>query len=173
MTTEFSAAAASLWTLAAGVLGHRTHAEDVLQEAAMIAWQKRSTFTPGTSFRAWMGRIVRFVAQNHRRRQRRRRTESVANDDLDTAPAPTRSMTPNEGTGWTDDPLDFSDPVFAALQQLKPIARACLLLKVVGDHDYREIAALLGIPEGTAMSHVSRARTTLAGLLTAEPRPRA
>lgn len=170
LTTEFSAAAASLWTLAAGILGHRTHAEDVLQEAAMIAWQKRATFTPGTSFRAWIGRIVRFVAQNHRRRDRRRRTEPFANDELDTAPAPAANAPQTEGIGWTHDPLDFSDPVLAALQRLKPIARSCLLLKVVGGHDYREIAALLGIPEGTAMSHVSRARDALAILLSPEPR---
>ncbi|HLQ38290.1 MAG TPA: sigma factor, partial [Planctomycetota bacterium] len=74
---EFKAAAAVLWTLAAAVLGRSTAVDDVLQEAAVIGLQKRDQFTPGTSFTAWLGRIVRFVAQNHRRRERRRRTEAT------------------------------------------------------------------------------------------------
>ena len=42
-----------------------------------------------------------------------------------------------------------------------PMARACLLLRAVQDLDYSELSRLLGIPEGTAMSHVHRARNAL------------
>jgi RNA polymerase sigma-70 factor, ECF subfamily len=173
---EFTAASASLWTVAAGVLGHRNHAEDVLQEAAVIGLQKRATFTPGTSFVAWMARIVRFCAQNQRRRLRRRRTETWASDLIDASRASPPTIQRADAIDVhleTDASVDaFSDQVLLALQDLKPVARTCLLLKVVADREYREIATLLGIPEGTAMSHVSRARAALAQRLASPIRSR-
>ena len=55
----------------------------------------------------------------------------------------------------------FDDELLEALRQLDTDARACLLLRVVMDMPYREIAETLGIPQGTAMSHVHRARRAL------------
>ena len=49
----------------------------------------------------------------------------------------------------------------AALEELSEEARCCLLLRIVEDLAYSEIAQLLAIPEGTAMSHVHRAKATL------------
>ncbi len=73
----FVASSRSLWCIAAGVLGDRTGADDVLQEGAMIALAKLDKFDPDTNFLAWMGRIVRYVALNHARRRRRRPTRGV------------------------------------------------------------------------------------------------
>jgi RNA polymerase sigma-70 factor (ECF subfamily) len=53
-----------------------------------------------------------------------------------------------------------------ALEQVGDVARACLLLRTIESLDYRQIAQLLEIPEGTAMSHVHRARRLLRGQLT-------
>ena len=67
-------------------------------------------------------------------------------------------------TGRGDIAIDqesFDDDVVAALMSLDETARACLLMKTVLDLPYREIAAALGVPEGTAMSHVHRARGAL------------
>lgn len=161
---RFEAAAGILWTLAAGVLGNRSQAEDVLQEACVIALQKLHQFDTETSFTAWMGRIVRFVALNHvRSRARRRPLED------ERALAELRSST---GTRELDPPVGergqlagdhghFDDELVQALQGLRPTARACLLLKSVSELEYAEIGRVLGIPEGTAMSHVHRARRAL------------
>lgn len=143
----------TLWCIAAAVLGERTHAEDVLQEAAMTGLAKLGTFAPRTSFAAWMGQIVRFTALNHRRKLERRahnETTSVAAD----MPAPS----PSTDTG-------FDAQTMAALDTLSETARACLLLKTVLELDYAEIAEVLAIPAGTAMSHVHRARGHLRTLL--------
>ncbi|MBT8485493.1 MAG: RNA polymerase subunit sigma-70, partial [Phycisphaerae bacterium] len=64
----FSTHARALWCVAAGILGHRDVVEDVLQEGALIALRKLDQFDPDTSFFAWMGRIVRYVALNQARR---------------------------------------------------------------------------------------------------------
>ena len=59
--------------------------------------------------------------------------------------------------------------VLQALRQLPDVARTCLLLRVVREMTYAEIAAALDIPAGTAMSHVHRTRKKLRRLL--EPAP--
>lgn len=160
---RFEASSSVLWTLAAGVLGDRSRVEDVLQESALIGLRKLEAFEPGTSFTAWMGRVVRFVALNHARRAARRRTLAAVPELLEGEEAATPSPAPRlDGAGAVGmDELDLDDDTVAALRELKPTARACLLLKAVLELEYSEIGEALSIPAGTAMSHVHRARSIL------------
>lgn len=148
-----------LWCVAAGVLGDRTQAEDVLQEAAVVALGKLESFRPGSNFVAWMSQYVRFVSLNDRRkRERRRRALAAKRPD-----APPTAVLP-------DDPrAPFDRDVAAALASLSESQRTCLLLKTVVELEYTEISEMLEMPAGTAMSHVSRARTKMQKLL--QPRP--
>jgi RNA polymerase sigma-70 factor (ECF subfamily) len=68
--------------------------------------------------------------------------------------------------------MGFDQDVQRALHNLAETPRTCLLLKTVVELDYAEIAQILGIPAGTAMSHVSRARAQMHKLL-AEAQPQA
>ena len=160
---RFEAAAGVLWTVAAGVLGDRSQAEDVLQEACVIALQKLHQFRAKTSFTAWMGRIVRFVALNHLRSRARRRIVFDENELEEQSADPTaHELELVGGHGQlAGDQGHFDDELVQALGELRPIARACLLLKVVSELEYAQIGRVLGIPEGTAMSHVHRARHAL------------
>jgi RNA polymerase sigma-70 factor (ECF subfamily) len=152
------------WCIAAGVLGGRTHVEDVLQEAAMIALSKLDQFDPGTNFIAWMGQIVRFVALNQGRRMSRSKTQAIDLDLIEpvecwkvrAGPSPVNSR-----GDLSPEQTAFDDEVLHALQALDETARACLLLRIVLNKPYREIALILDIPEGTAMSHVHRGRHAL------------
>jgi RNA polymerase sigma-70 factor (ECF subfamily) len=152
-----------LTTLAVAILGDRDEAQDAVQEAGLIALGKLEQFEPGTSFPAWMGRIVRFVALNHQRR--RANSDSIDPDDIDLrwSAEPTLSSEPERAAlvALEGDVGHFDDEVQAALLVLSPVARACLLLRTVHELDYRELSALLGLPEGTAMSHVHRARRAM------------
>ncbi|HUR27473.1 MAG TPA: RNA polymerase sigma factor, partial [Planctomycetota bacterium] len=156
-------------TLAAAILGRRSEAEDVLQDASAVALGKLASFEVGTNFGAWMGQIVRYVALNHVRRRTGR--DSMPADSIDE-----RCF----ASAGVDEPADarllgelsrdqdhFDDEVLAALLSLSPTARACLLLRAVQDLDYSELSRLLGSPEGTAMSHVHRARAALRAALLA------
>jgi RNA polymerase sigma-70 factor (ECF subfamily) len=155
----FRGASSALWCIAAAVLGERSHAEDVLQEAALVGLSKLDDFEPGTSFAAWMGQIVRFTALNHRRKLARR-----AHGEGAAIEASAQAGTPAFAEAGIDPRM------LAALETLGETARACLLLKVVLELDYAEIAELLAIPQGTAMSHVHRARAHLRTELgTADP----
>ena len=126
----------------------------------MTALDKLGTFRPGTNFEAWMSQFVRYVALNHRRKHARR------------ARALNEQARGLAGSGSTSPPSTavFDAGVQRALDTLGETARTCLLLKTVVELDYAEISALLEIPAGTAMSHVSRARAKMRELL---PEPEA
>ncbi len=167
----YDAAARTLWCVAAGVLGRRDGAEDVLQESVMIALTKLETFDRATNLTAWLARIVRYVALNHARRHRRQAATpgDALLESRSIAPAP-RAASPIRSDGvLNQDQSSFDDHVVAALDELDETPRACLLLRTTLDLPYREIARVLDIPEGTAMSHVHRARHSLGSRLESGP----
>lgn len=165
----FHVHARKFWCVAAAVMGDRARASDVVQEAATIALGKLEEFDPATSFGAWMGQIVRYVALNEGRKHRRNLLSLTDPAILDGARG--RSLTERPRVVDPDGrvPLhqqEFDDDVSSALNGLDNIPRACLLMKTVLDLPYVEIADLLGVPEGTAMSHVHRARKAMREHLT-------
>ena len=161
----FAAVSHKLWYLAAAILGDGTQAEDAVQEAAVTALGRLESFACGSNFVAWMGQIVRFTAYNRARRSHRAREVgpellSIAADfrSSDSLPVSTDGqLDPNQ--------TQFDDTVLNALGRLAAPARASFLLRTVMELSYAEISELLGIPEGTAMSHVHRSRVTLRQLL--------
>ncbi len=159
---RFEAASRTFWCIAFSILRDREIARDVVQESAIIALRKVADFDPSTSFVAWMGQIVRFSAMNEVRRRSRRR-ESAGPDAADNLGTPASAAGPAGG--------DFDEHVTAALNELEETARACLLMKVVVGMEYKDISDALGIPEGTAMSHVFRARKLMRARLAATHGP--
>jgi RNA polymerase sigma-70 factor (ECF subfamily) len=160
----FARESRKLWCLAASVLGRSTHADDVLQEAAIVGLSKLDDFDPHTSFVAWMGRIVRFVAHNQRRKEARSAGAFVEEPlESGTPWSVERDVHPTlrDVEALARDGRTFDDRLQRSLATLSDTARACLLLKTVLELEYKEIAAMLSIPEGTAMSHVHRAREAL------------
>src|SRR5690606_15111342 len=99
-------------------------------------------------------------------RKENRSTISLDGDDAEWATPPAREN-PNPAARLTSrgDLLPeqewFDDRVMRALKAVGEIPRACLLLRVIEGLEYAEIARLLEIPEGTAMSHVHRTRQLL------------
>ena len=154
-----------LWTIAAAIVGDRTLAEDIVQEAAITGLRRLADFTEGTNFVGWISQIVRFTALNHLKTRKRRKIvaldvhQEMAEDGLtkgdvaDKAVTMQGSLAPNQ--------TEFDDEVARAIQNLDPERRACFLLRVVHNLAYTEISEMLEIPPGTAMSHVHRAKTEL------------
>ncbi len=160
----FGEVSGKLRCIALAIVGDRTQADDLVQEAAVIALGKLDEFTPGTSFGAWMGQIVRYAALNERRRRMRQDTTPVDPKDMDAHAGAGESPEdcPIDRAGAMDsDQGAFDDDLVAALNTLDQIPRACILLRTTMELGYKEIAELLDIPEGTAMSHVHRARRKL------------
>jgi len=168
--TRFEACYRSLWTVAAAVLGSREGAEDAVQDAAHIGFRKRSAFDPQTDFCAWMAQIVRNVARNAGRKTRRRKAISLENVSVQASEGPTSETGVSTHGDLAPGAEIFDDRLTNALDQLSEEARACLLLRTVRGFSYEQIARLLEMPKGTAMSHVHRARGRLREIL-AETEP--
>jgi len=152
-----------LWCAAVSVVRDRTLAQDVVQQAAIVGLERLNDFEPDTSFISWMVRIVKNIGLNEARKSHRRRTSPTDAVELDAA---TRSRGEEAapvltGRGLVADQGAFDDEVLHALDDLDDTARGCLLLRTVLDMAYRDIALALDIPEGTAASHVHRARKVM------------
>lgn len=172
---QFEESFRKLWLIAVGIARNAALADDILQEAAIVALSKLDQYRPGTNFAAWMGQTVRYVALNQSRKERRRRvlpldetvgnaasSESEARPRRDTLALSARGELP------AGQP-DFDDQIVKALSAASETARACLLLRTVESLEYSEISRILDIPEGTAMSHVHRTRRLLRERLAPSP----
>jgi len=157
-----------LWTLAAAILGDRSLAEDVVQDAAITGLRRLADFQEGTNFLGWISQIVRFTALNYRKSKKRRKQVSVdVHKELGDRRPDTPSPVTMQGQLAPDQHV-FGDKVSLAIEQLDADRRACFLLRVVHSLDYDEISEIVGLPKGTAMSHVHRAKTTLRQALSGE-----
>lgn len=152
----FEPARGQMWLIAAGVTGNRSEADDVLQEAAIIAMRKFHEFTPGTNFNAWMAEVTRNTARNARRKRGRseKLTRAVAAQGV-------RETQDAEATSAGHAGSVHAEKLLAAVAGLEETARTCLLLRVVGGLSYEAISRVVQVPEGTAMSHVFRSREAL------------
>lgn len=128
-------------------------AEDLVQETLLRAWRAFGQFEPGTNARAWLFRILMNVLYAENRKTRSSPALLMLAADL---PAAAGSA-------------EFLE-VRQALDRLGDDQRAVLLLAVLGGFTCREIADILGIPMGTVMSRLSRARDAMREALSVPPR---
>ena len=138
-----------LYRMAYRLIGDPHEAEDLVQETFRSAWKSRFRYEPGRGDRAWLVSILRRHAVDQWRKRRPPATLATESSPEIGVPA--------------DDPFadEFTDEIQAALNRLPDELRETLLLVVVGDLTHQEAANLLGIPLGTVLSRVSRARTRL------------
>jgi RNA polymerase sigma-70 factor, ECF subfamily len=158
----------ALWCVAVGVVRERTLAQDVVQQAAVVGLERLETFDPGTSYTAWMMQIVRNIALNEGRKRGRRRAGQLDAERLDGGAEGSTVAGAGVLTGRGQimpGTEPFDDDLLRALDTLDETARGCLLMRTVLNMPYKEIALALDVPEGTAASHVHRARATLRSAL--------
>ncbi len=150
----------ALYRMAYRMIGDRHEAEDLVQETFRSVWKSRANYDAERGGRAWLVSILRRRIVD---RWRRHPPPKVFADDE-----------PPEIGVRGEDPFsdEYSDEVQAALEWLPHELRETLLLVVVGELTHQEAADLLGIPLGTALSRVSRARARLREYLEACPKYR-
>lgn len=151
--------------LARWVTGNRADAEDVVQEACLRAFRGIGGFAGGNG-RAWLLTIVRNAAYDWLRKNRAPPVVHV--DDLE---AVERAQFTDNATSASDTPeaalIARADEakLEAAIASLPTVFRDTLVLRDVQGLDYREIAAITGVPIGTVMSRLARARGRLIAML--------
>lgn len=142
---------------------NEAEAEDLVQETMLRAFVHAASFTPGTNARAWLGRILRNVFIDRRRKDaaNRRMETLLANE-----PLPRLAHDP----GVALDSARTNHRVGRALAELPEPFRAAIELVDLAEEDYASAARAMGCPEGTVMSRVHRGRKRLAQSLAASMR---
>jgi len=156
---EFEARLAESSTLAFrvaySVLRHREDAEDVAQEAFSKAYRSFRQLRERDRFRAWLVRITWRMAINRQRSERRRILRELAPVDSFPSPSPADEFTCSERRVR----------LWAAIDALPDKLRVVTVLAGIEEHDIREVALLLRLPEGTVKSRLFLARQRLKELL--------
>ena len=136
---------------ARALVGERASADDLVQDTLERAWSKLHLYRHGTDLRAWLFTVMHNV---HVNRVRAARPTEPLEDEM-----PELAQRATQGDSLVVRDLERS---IAALPQAQ---REVLLLVALEDLSYDETARALGIPIGTVMSRLARAREKLRLLL--------
>ena len=143
--------------------GTDAQAQDLTQEVFLRVYRTLKTFRAAEgSFATWLARLTRNLLIDHYRRTRQERVTDSIEEQL---PA----LEQTTGHAARPDGLvagrEASEILQAALQKLSPELREAVILRDLQEMEYREIAEILHIPEGTVKSRLNRGRGELARVL--------
>lgn len=133
-------------------------ADDLVQDCLERALRKGHHWEAGTDLRAWLFTVMHNVYINGLRRKRPE-TEPMEHTDY---PDP-RAQAPDAGLQLRD--------LEQGLALLAPEQREVLLLVCLEEMSYAQVAEVTGVPIGTVMSRLHRARERMRGFMTGEQRP--
>ena len=143
---------AAMTRTATAILGDETEAHDAVQEALISVWRELPALREPERFDAWAGRILVNACRHAlKRRIRSRVREIVLQPEAADGPL----------VGARADSLGDEDALNRAFERLDGEQRSLLVLHHLEDRPLTEIAALLGIPAGTAKSRLFTARRAL------------
>lgn len=145
--------------LARAIVGDTRDAEDATQEAFLNAWRNLPRLRDTAKFDAWFGRIVVNEARLTLRRRGRVMTVPVDVIDVHGDDRPTSNL-----AGSPDPSIDAiaaSDALQRAIDRLTIEQRTILALHHLEERRVADIAALLGVPVGTAKWRLHEARAAL------------
>lgn len=131
----------------------RDRAEDLVQATCERALRKRDTYTPGTRFEAWIFMLMRNTYIDQLRRSGSDRQTVDLDDAFDVAG--------EDGRHKTETRLAMAETA-RRIMELPQEQREVVVLVCAEDLSYRQAADVLGVPIGTVMSRLARARARLA-----------
>ena len=150
--------------------GSADDAQDLTQEVFIKMYRTLSSYdVERGGFMTWVTTITRNLLVDHFRKSKQDRIT----DSLDATPSEHEDSMPlveqiQDKTLPPDSRVqsrETRETVHHALQKLSPDLREAVILRDLQDLDYREIATVLKVPEGTVKSRINRGRAELARLL--------
>jgi RNA polymerase sigma-70 factor, ECF subfamily len=152
--------------------GSATDAEDLTQDVFLKLYKNLESFdVQKGNFNTWLTTLARNLLVDHFRRTRLERVSDSLDASLseeDAAGGPSlgdRLADPRPSQESHAAGLELKVRIQQALAQLSPELREAVVFRDLEDMDYKEIAQVLRIPEGTVKSRISRGRGELARLL--------
>ncbi len=149
--------------------GSGDDAEDLTQEVFIKMYRTLTTYdhTKG-AFATWVTTITRNLLVDHFRKGKQQRlTDSIdaTSEHEDAVPLSEQIQDQSAAPDARVRSREVGETVHAALGKLSPELREAVILRDLQDMDYREIATVLKVPEGTVKSRINRGRAELARLL--------
>jgi RNA polymerase sigma-70 factor (ECF subfamily) len=149
--------------------GNPADAEDVTQDVFLKVYSNLSSFDTGRgSLQVWITTLTRNLLVDNFRRTRNQRATGSLDDGWESAEdlkpidrLTSRGPSPHESAAQKE----LAKMVQEALARVSVELREAVILRDLQDLDYKEIAQVLSIPEGTVKSRISRGRAELARLL--------
>ena len=138
-------------------------AQDLTQDVFLRVFKTLGSFRSGEgSFVVWLARLTRNLLVDHYRRTKQERLTDNLDDQLPV-------LEERAGLHSRTDGLlagrEAGELLSAALQKLSPELREAVILRDLEELEYREIASVLNVPEGTVKSRLNRGRAELARVL--------
>jgi RNA polymerase sigma-70 factor (ECF subfamily) len=144
--------------------GSGSEAQDLTQEVFLRVFRTLKTFRSAEgSFGTWLARVARNLLIDHYRRTRQERVTDPIEEQL--VVLEEKGATASERPDHALAGREASQILQAALRKLSPDLREAVILRDLQEMEYREIAEVLGIPEGTVKSRINRGRAELTRLL--------
>jgi RNA polymerase sigma-70 factor (ECF subfamily) len=154
-----------LFSLLFRMVRDRELAEDLAQETFIKALNAIESYRPEFKFSSWIFKIANNAAIDH---LRRRELDTLSLEGSPHAETPEAvEATALQIGDRQESPLDeveareLGGQIEAAIAQLRPEYRSCILLRHVEGRPYEEIAQLLNLPLGTVKTYIHRARNEL------------
>lgn len=158
-----------VYAMVYGMIRNREDARDITQEAFVKAYRNLASFRLEASFYTWLYRIAMNLAIDFTRKRKRRETagfdESIAQRDDDGGIADVHH---EDSPSRALERKQLFDQIMTAMEKLPDDQRQVILLREMEGLAYKEIAEVMGIPEGTVMSRLFYARKKLQKLLSVE-----
>ena len=150
--------------------GSADDAQDLTQEVFIKMYRMMSSYDSGrAAFMTWVTTITRNLLVDHFRKTKQdRMTETLdgaSSEHEDAMPLSDRIPDKGAPPDARVQSREAGEAVQHALQKLSPELREAVILRDLQDMDYREIAAVLRVPEGTVKSRINRGRAELARVL--------
>ena len=149
--------------------GNATDAEDLTQDVFLKIYTNLGSFDAARgSFPVWITTMTRNLLVDNFRRSRNLRATSSLDEGWDSVEEPRpadRLMARGPSQHELAAKKELANMVQRALARVSVELREAVILRDLQDLDYKEIAQVLGIPEGTVKSRISRGRAELARLL--------
>jgi len=143
----------------------RTEAEDLVQDAALLAFKGFDSFERGTNFKAWFFRILTNAFYSRHRKAKHERA-NLSTEDVPAGYLYSRTLEAGLVSGDPDpaaalmDRID-TEQVEEALDALPSEYRVVATLYFIEDFSYQQIADVIGCPVGTVRSRLHRGRRML------------
>lgn len=141
------------YALALRILRSTSDAEEVAQDALVRAWRSLPRFRGDSAFSSWLYRIVARQAFDRAAVLKTRRLRETGGEGIEDVPA--------EAAGPDPEARERAARLERLVAGLPDVPRTVVTLYYYQDRSVAEVAKILGMPENTVKTHLSRARATL------------